>query len=802
MSNLGSRYNYKQLLDHHDVIRIPMIQRDYAQGRPAVAQVRDEFLSAIEVKLKLPSDHPSLPMNLDFIYGSVTKSNEESRFEPLDGQQRLTTLFLLHWYLAWKDDRLSDFMKMFAVGDRSRFSYSVRQSSNEFFDELVQFEPRFRPEEIPKLSQFIANQTWYFLRWRLDPTVQSVLSMLDAIHVRFADSINLFDRLVDEKQPAITFQLLDLDNFGLSDDLYIKMNARGKPLTPFETFKARYEQELKNQSVAKTRKIGGQNFPIHEFVARRMDTTWLDLFWASDHAAASIVDESMFNVFRVVALISRDPELDSCLRDVTRLTKELPNYTVFHDSGWLDDAFTETLIPLLEIWCNKGDGLRPLLPNSHYFDELEVFRKITRNPLSLDVPEILLFMGYALFIRERESLFDADELQKWMRIVHNLIRNSNIDRTDRLPSGLRAVRTLLPQSNSILEHLAGKPSRVGLEGLVSQQLDEESIKAALILNHVGWQPLIDQAEHHGYFRGQIDFLLDFCGVVDFSNTKHVPDWDDTTHAEFQAIFRQFLEKAVAMFDAKGLVNAGKFDWQRALLSIGNYLLPMGNQNESFLVDSPTEPYSWKRLLRGYLERESRGRELLGQLWENLDMSRPIAIQLNELIDAATGLEPWRAALVSTPAAVAYCGKTAIRRNSESEVYLLAKSQMNGEHAELFTYCLNEKNLRDNEITFKLKPLVVDEYFFSTETMLEPGCRLVYRHGDGHLRFKVEYTGSNFVVDVLVSGLKDAADLQAFLMDEIGFEIFATYWIRKCYSRDDIETGLIELAAALATISLE
>jgi len=47
----------------------------------------------------------------------------------------------------------------------------------------------------------------------------------------------LFNRLVDDERPAITFELLPLEHFGLTDDLYIKMNARGKPLTSFETFK-------------------------------------------------------------------------------------------------------------------------------------------------------------------------------------------------------------------------------------------------------------------------------------------------------------------------------------------------------------------------------------------------------------------------------------------------------------------------------------------------------------------------------------------------------------------------------------
>lgn len=53
--------------------------------------------------------------------------------------------------------------------------------------------------------------------------------MLDAIHNKFYESEGLFARLVDDDRPAITFLLLDLENFGLSDDLYIKMNARESP---------------------------------------------------------------------------------------------------------------------------------------------------------------------------------------------------------------------------------------------------------------------------------------------------------------------------------------------------------------------------------------------------------------------------------------------------------------------------------------------------------------------------------------------------------------------------------------------
>ncbi len=375
MSNMHHQYNYKQLLERHCHIRIPMIQRDYAQGRPNASLVREEFLAAIEEKLKLPASDPSLPMNLDFIYGSVVGSKDEPRFLPLDGQQRLTTLFLLHWYLAWNDDCLGDFAKLFVTEGRSRFAYSVRQSSTEFFDGLVSFVPGIDTKDVGGLIDFLTNQPWYFRSWRLDPTIQSVLEMLASIHARFSGTAGLFARLIDQERPPITFQLLDLDSFNLTDDLYIKMNARGMPLTPFETFKARYEQESKAQFLGETRRIGDQSFLIHEFVARRMDTSWLDLFWSKDHQSAATVDENMFNVFRMVALVTRDPSDEEAIGDVKTLTDTLPSYTVFHDRDWLDETFTSTLIPLLEFWCSgSGDEPYTVLSPNGYFDEQVALR--------------------------------------------------------------------------------------------------------------------------------------------------------------------------------------------------------------------------------------------------------------------------------------------------------------------------------------------------------------------------------------------------------------------------------------------
>jgi DDE superfamily endonuclease len=61
--------------------------------------------------------------------------------------------------------------------------------------------------------------------------------------------------------------------------------------------------------------------------------------------------------------------------------------------------------------------------------------------------------------------------------------------------------------------LAMATSETPTAGFSLQQISEEKLKAELILGHSGWRPLIERAEGHGYFRGQVEFLLDFCGAV-------------------------------------------------------------------------------------------------------------------------------------------------------------------------------------------------------------------------------------------------------------------------------------------------
>jgi hypothetical protein len=251
-------------------INIPIIQRDYAQGREEELERREDFLDSLHSTLTSGE-----PLNLDFVYGRV----RDDVFFPIDGQQRLTTLFLLHWYVS-----LTDRVEYKDKTVLDKFAYDTRISSREFCNSLVN-EELVAPSE-PGENNFILSikdQYWFRKSWDKDPTVKAMLVMIQAIHDKFYlnPKLEIWNRLVDER--LITFEVLDLGEkgFELTDELYIKMNARGKQLTPFENFKANFIQFLEKNFKGKTLEhpIKGQTSYARYF-SYKIEKEWTDLFWA------------------------------------------------------------------------------------------------------------------------------------------------------------------------------------------------------------------------------------------------------------------------------------------------------------------------------------------------------------------------------------------------------------------------------------------------------------------------------------------------------------------------------------------
>ena len=280
MGNNLKKYSFTDLLKQGK-IRIPKIQRDYAQGRRSqkVDEIRKVFIHTLllVVKGKRPSTE------LDFVYGS----NQNNAFEPLDGQQRLTTLFLLHWMMG---------ADLSAPADKkhSAFTYETRNTSEEFCDEIVQHDAmQFVLEaqvKNTKPSEVIRGRDWFKWEWKYDPTILSMLVMIDSIYTEMGEDWCMDLEECRQNLEHITFNLLNLGEFGLSNELFIKMNARGKQLSDFDKLKSTLEEELQIQQ----KESDEEGIPLatesdEEMWRTLMDGAWTDLFWHK-YARQTIID--------------------------------------------------------------------------------------------------------------------------------------------------------------------------------------------------------------------------------------------------------------------------------------------------------------------------------------------------------------------------------------------------------------------------------------------------------------------------------------------------------------------------------
>lgn len=303
MASKTTFWNY--LKNNH--IEIPIIQRDYAQGRLGKENLRKNFLGDLKKALDNEPPYKDSEMKLDFVYGST----ENDRLNPLDGQQRLTTLWLLHWYIALRAGMLNE--ENCAI--LRRFTYETRISSREFCQNLC-IPHNFEHFQGCNIVEFITKQTWFYSAWKQDPTIQSMLRMLsgtkisdkkgkdiiDGIEELFAcpslcnidgdkcSLIKTFDacwkKLTNESLCPIVFYNLPLHDFGLSDDLYIKMNARGKQLTSFENFKADLIGYMTKRADEETHEMKRQKewellLDTQEGIPIKFDTDWTDIFWSN-----------------------------------------------------------------------------------------------------------------------------------------------------------------------------------------------------------------------------------------------------------------------------------------------------------------------------------------------------------------------------------------------------------------------------------------------------------------------------------------------------------------------------------------
>lgn len=539
-------------------IEIPKIQRDYAYGRTDKKneRKRNNFLDSLYDAVN------GKPITLDFIYGDI----KQNVLTPLDGQQRLTTLFLLYWYASKKEqvaESETSFLKC--------FSYETRPSARQFCEIITTKSIEF--EAGKTLSELIKDQNWFPLEWQHDATVSSMLVMLDAIQEKFSQVEDLYAKLEN-----ISFYFLPIENMGLTDDLYIKMNSRGKPLTPFEHFKAEFEKKLILADVETAKRIGA-----------KIDREWTDLLWDYRNSGVgddsdNTTDDEFLRYFIFICNIicyknggspKTSDEFDLLKEfftiqgnnDKEKVIENAKILESFFDC-WLEDKKSIPIKDFFESFASKEHSVGKIKTNYNVNFLEDCFRNyadiIGKNRRRFTLNQIILLYTFVLY-RQNISVVSEDDFRRRLRVINNLILNSSdqISDSEDRQGGNRLPAILNQVDSIILKGIIADTDAVGGINFSPTQLEEERLKLEWTAKNPDKAESLFALEDNELLYGQITVV----GLEQPDNFER-----------FESLFKCNWD----------LVNC-------ALFTVGDYKQKERNGWRYQLGSSMSDGYAWKTL---------------------------------------------------------------------------------------------------------------------------------------------------------------------------------------------------------------
>lgn len=682
--NLGKKYSFCQLLENNDnSIVIPLIQRDYVQGRANKEEVRNDFLQKLYDYFEIGQNE-----DLDFVYG-YTKDN---RYIPLDGQQRLTTLFLLHNYLAYISGKESEdkWKQLINKDGLFKFRYEVRRSSTEFCKNLVKNGINFSEYELLKkdfenFEKYVQNQHWFKLSWSLDPTVASMINMLIKIHELFKGKAHFYDLLFSNDKPVLTFLFLDLEHLKQGDELYIKMNARGKMLTSFENFKARFEEKIeqlfKENDNKRTFIYKEESIELNtkDYFSFKIDSVWSNLFWNYRHLVGNPnnYDDEIFNFIKEILLYHFFKNNNDVVLLEQVFKSNLDTFKQLNDFNLISRESIDYLIQVLDALHFDNNGIKTYCSN-RYFDEEKLFKLILEH--KIQNPDRVKFYAYLQYVTNND--FENIGLQDWMRIVVNLVENKIFNSQDMIVSAFRSIDSLLQNADNILKYFTTDPDVAFFE---SNQIIEEKIKAHIICASPESYEQLFKIEQSVFHAGQIGYLLEVSNFITICDLSNNSISNQTLIFEYFDVLKQYSHKAIALFSY--LDSNKNFIFERGLLTYGNYLVKKGDYQYNFSsskkVANYERDYSWKRMLSLDYKKLSgnsweKRRKQFYELFDDVDFNfGNVETSLLNRIKKFYDKSNWKYDFIKDPRFIELCRQGFIyTTNNFRDIQLLNASQMN------------------------------------------------------------------------------------------------------------------------------
>ena len=521
MGNNNSSY-FKKLINDY-IIYVPEFQRNYLQGDDSSESIkykRNRLLDDIFDCIKSQSKS----IDLGFIYGRVEESYKGKLFYPYDGQQRLTTLYFLYLLIYFKYKKYDEIQSI-----KEKLSYQTRISTNRFIESFLSWildskekdnvYNDFWNKDGKDLKGFIMSQDWFMMtEWNYDVSIINMLSIIVEISRRIKENlgdkteiVNFIDK--DENNP-FQFDFIYVDDISKSDDLYIKINARGKALSPFENLKSDIDKYWKDEDKTK------------------LDAEWTEYVWnqldENDKNKEKSFDNSFYNllsnIFYLQYLVGlgQNNINDKILIEIENkykkgiVDKELISPKLCCDSPYqMFSSFLDAMIGSFK--SIKDEQIESV--NRKIFGLGDYQNNNGQNKIErADLFEIFVYYYSvsSLFTENDMEFTDKRNLLNEIEIVTNrIIENQRpyLDSPTNLVKALKSVKVLI--DSSIKSHgvykfflsIDNDKKESIRNGLMKEQVEEEILKAKLIDKDSRYVALFNKGYSELKNKGQLGFVF-------------------------------------------------------------------------------------------------------------------------------------------------------------------------------------------------------------------------------------------------------------------------------------------------------
>lgn len=530
-----NKHTFWTLAQQYDKIEIPIIQRDYAQGRNTKSTniIRKNFTNYLIDSLCSEKN-----IELDFVYGATEEigiaKEKNIVFIPLDGQQRLTTLFLLHWFIAAREGRMSE-----AKTILSKFSYETRPSAHDFCTRLIDF------EYCNNIAEAIKNATWFNDSWNLDQTVDGMLRMLDTFENNEKLSNcknNLFDILIDTNDLLISFYFVPLEQFGLTEQLYVRMNARGKMLTEFENFKSEFYKII----------AYSQN-SLDQF-KDCIEYKWVNSLWeyrGKDNKGKELytIDEPFMHYLAYITdiLYHQDPSIEKLNNEQIKYNADVQNnnFDIYREVYSKQENLDFLIFALNQIEVLKDLNAK-VLWNDNQNSIQQILQHILTNS-NVDITAGLVLYA-TIYFNYNEC--DTEMLYDYLRVIRNITENTNDKSRREWTRIIKSINNLA--CDDIYSLLRTDKAIELMEGFSKTQRSEEILKSHIIHYKPEAKNLLCKCEDDEHFRGNILALI---------KTSYANKVEEVADANLENINSQFFDQnnLQAIYDSYVIISAENFN---------------------------------------------------------------------------------------------------------------------------------------------------------------------------------------------------------------------------------------------------